>query len=66
MRYIDTIITEHVPEGWTWAIYSKSSTLPARAVLVSHDHRRHIGRDGKTAQDALMAAVAAVKLGERE
>lgn len=46
-------------DGWTWALYSPSGSLPARCVLTSPDSRVHIGREGRSVSDAVRAAVAA-------
>lgn len=56
-------IEKVVPKGWTWSLYSGASP---RAVLVSPDWRIHIGRDGKTLEQALRSAGEAARSGERE
>lgn len=66
MRDLDAIIAEHIPDGWTWALYGPSAVSQARAVLISADHRIQIGRDGATITAALRLAVRAARAGERE
>lgn len=55
-------IEKVVPKGWIWSLYSGERP---RAVLVSSDYKIHIGRDGKTLKDALLAACAAARNGEK-
>lgn len=66
VRNMADIITERVPEGWSWTLYSESSSYKARAVIVSPDFRIQIGREGKTIDEALNAAARAARNGERQ
>jgi hypothetical protein len=50
--------------GWMPTLYWPTETTKARAVLVSPDYRKQLGRGGETVDDALARAIAAVKLGQ--
>lgn len=63
---LDRAIEKMVPVGWTWSLYGPSGELPARAVLVSPDFRTHIGRNGRTAEDAIRIAARDARGGMRE
>lgn len=66
MRAIDDIIEEKLDlEGWTWTIYSATSSLPARVVVTSPDYKRHIGRDASSIEEAIRLVKEAVKEGLR-
>lgn len=55
---LDSAIQSIIPDGWRWCLYSEVPGLyRARAVLVSPDHRVHIGREADTAEEALRKAV---------
>lgn len=62
---VDKFMRSVVPDGWLWCVYSQSGSLPARAVVVSPDHKIHIGRDGHTAHEALLAATGDARSGQK-
>lgn len=66
MRTIDDIILGRVPAGWTWCVYGPSSTYKARAVLVCPNYRIHIGREGRTVEEALKIAARDARSGLKE
>ena len=63
---VDDAVERVIPPGWYWTVYGPSGDRAARAVLVSHDYRTHIGRDGATGQAALRTAAQAARSGEKE
>lgn len=65
MRTLGSHIDGMVPAGWSWCIYGPSAMYAARAVLVSPDHRIHIGREAQTIDDAIRAASRAARSGEK-
>lgn len=66
MKKLDDIIGERIPDGWRWCLYSAYDGFEPRAVVTSPDHRVHIGRTGKTIDEALRCAVRDAKAGCRE
>lgn len=67
MHTLDDIIAERIPLGWSWSLYSECGDLyKARAVLVSPDHRIHIGREGKSIDEALRNAARDARSGAKE
>jgi hypothetical protein len=58
-KYME-LLEQSVPNGWSWAVYSASGPLSARAVLSSPCRRVHIGVNGRTPDEAIAFALVEV------
>jgi hypothetical protein len=58
-KYME-LLEQSVPNGWSWAVYSASGPLTARAVMSSPCRRVHIGVDGRTPDEAIAFALVEV------
>ncbi len=66
MKTLDDVIIARVPDGWSWSLYGECLHYKARAVLVSPDHRVHIGREAATIDEALRAAARDARSGMKQ
>lgn len=55
-----------MPDGLSWSLYGAGAMYQSRAVLVSPDHRTHIGREADTIDNAIRLAARAARSGAKE